>query len=268
MTMKKRRKVVTAGWATERGQRRRKNEDSAAAVNLDLLEGDVAQSVGIYAVADGMGGHRDGEIASRMAVNTAVRGLIDQITEASGKVADAYIRWLERAVQSTHRVVQNRNQVEESDMGTTLVMAVVAGNYAYIANVGDSRAYLITREGDIQQITQDHTMLKELVNRGVMSQEEATKHPYGSILSNAIGLGKQVEVDTFVAEFSGDGFLLLCSDGLTRELNDSRIREIVMNASSPQDACDQLVNAANEAGGRDNIAVVLIQFQDQSSNMN
>lgn len=261
MAMQNHRKVYSAGWATERGQRRRKNEDSAAAVNIDFLEGDAVQSVGIYAVADGMGGHHDGEVASRMAVNTAVRGFIDQITEASGKVADAYIRWLERAVQTTHRAVHTRNEAEENDMGTTLVMAVVVGKHAYIANVGDSRAYLITREGDIQQITEDQTMLKELVSRGVMSEEEATRHPYGSLLSNAIGLGQQVEVDTFVTEFSGDGFLLLCSDGLTRELSDTRIREIVVNAASPQDACDHLVSAANEAGGRDNIAVVLIQFQ-------
>lgn len=261
MIAQKQQGALVAGWATERGQRRRKNEDSAAAINLDIVEGDSAQSVGIYAVADGMGGHYDGEIASRLAVNTAVRGFINQITEASGRVASTYSGWLERAMQSAHRAVVTRAQAECSDMGTTLVMAVVAGNRAYIGNVGDSRAYLISPLGEARQITQDHTMLKELVRHGAMSEEEATRYPYTGLLSKAIGLGARLEVDTFVTEFSGDGYLLLCSDGLTRELSDARIGAIVAGAASPQAACDALVTAANEAGGRDNIAVVLIHYR-------
>lgn len=249
----------TVGWSIEKG-RRRTNEDSVAAINLDLISGDTVRTLGIFAVADGMGGGDHGEIASRVAVNSTIRGLIEQLTDMQEDTAKVYLQGLERAVQVANQIVYSQNSEIDSEMGTTLVVALVVGNQVYIANVGDSRAYLLTNIG-ITRITQDHTLAAALVRQGTISAAQARNHPFRNILSQGIGLSKSLEVDTFRREFEDDGYLLLCSDGLTAELKDAQIHNIVLSARSPQHACDLLAEAANRAGGRDNISVILIHLR-------
>ncbi len=253
-----------AGWAVDKGGKRNNNEDSAAAVDIELINGDAVQSVGIYAVADGMGGHKAGEVASRTAVHTAVRQIIERITEANGTISEAYSQWLEGAVEVANQVVYGQHGESPLGMGTTLVMAVVVGNQTYIANVGDSRAYIITQDS-IYQITEDHSLVQELIRMGAITEAEAENHPHRHVLSQALGTKSKIEVDTFTADLDMDNYLLLCSDGLTRELDDRTIFRIIRRAATPQEACDALVAAANAAGGNDNISVVLIQMQQPAT---
>ncbi|MEQ8675422.1 MAG: Stp1/IreP family PP2C-type Ser/Thr phosphatase [Aggregatilineales bacterium] len=247
------------GLAIDKGNRRENNEDSAAAVDMNVASGDALQSVGIYAIADGMGGHREGEVASRMAIQTAVQEVINGIASANGELDDSYTEWLTKALETANRVVRGDRPKPER-MGTTLVVAVVVNDKAYIANVGDSRAYLIIKD-DIYQITQDQSVVQMLVSAGAITKEEAENHPYKHMLSQAIGIDTSIKVDTFNTEITSDAFLLLCSDGLTNELEDSEILTIISDAKSPQIACDLLVDAAKTAGGKDNISAVLIQLK-------
>jgi serine/threonine protein phosphatase PrpC len=249
------------GWELNTGQVRPNNEDSLAVVNVDQASAGDAQSIGIYAVADGVGGSQRGEEASKLAVRTAVRQLMSGLTEMSDDetMPEHYHAWLHSAAQVANQVVYRKNTDEQAHMATTLVMAVVVGDKALIANVGDSRAYFISKDS-IHQITEDHTLVKQLVDKGVITAEQAERHPWRNHLSKAVGLEKKVEDDHFeVALREGDS-LLLCTDGLTGELSDADIQRIVCEAESPQAACEALVNASNRAGGRDNIAVVVVRL--------
>lgn len=253
-----------AGMTVDKGNRRENNEDSAAAIDMNVATGDATQTIGIYAVADGMGGHREGEVASRLAIQTAVQEVVSRITAENGNVADSYKEWLQQALETANRVVRG-DRPKHDRMGTTLVVAVVVNDQAYIANVGDSRAYLIIKD-DIYQITQDQSVVQALVTAGAISPEEAQNHPYKHMLSQAIGIDTAIKVDTFNTEIAADAFLLLCSDGLTNELSDNEILNIIRDAETPQLASDQLVKAAKDSGGKDNISVVLIQLSQNTSN--
>lgn len=240
------------GWNVDKGERRGNMEDTVATMDFEFLDGDIARTVSIYAVADGMGGHKKGEVASRMAVQTVIEQLVKAFMgDVTGK---DYEQIITSAVENANHTVYE----QEGDMGTTLVMAVVIENKAYIANVGDSRAYLICDNG-INQITQDQSFVQELLNIGAITPEQAENHPRKNILSQAIGAKEEVQVDMYTMNFAPGNYLMLCSDGLTNELDNDTIHKIVVDSGSPQVACDELVIAANDNGGRDNISVVLIE---------
>ena len=247
------------GLAVDKGKVRDNNEDSAVAVDADMIGGDSAQSVGVYAVADGMGGHHKGEVASQLAMQNVVNEIVGRITKSNGEVPQYYQQWLTNAFETANKVVFG----EDPEIGTTLVMALVVGEQAYIASVGDSRAYIITKHG-IYQITEDQRLVQQMLNDGLITEEEAEKHPYRHILSEAIGTTKDVRVATASVEFDDGNYLLLCSDGLSGELDSETIFNIVRNAESPQTGCDALIAAANEAGGNDNISVVLVHLKRTS----
>ncbi|MBX3080069.1 MAG: Stp1/IreP family PP2C-type Ser/Thr phosphatase [Anaerolineae bacterium] len=246
------------GWSIDKGVTRDNNEDSLAAVTVNQASESVSQTVGVYAVADGMGGHDMGEVASKLAVRTAIRHLVSDITETDEALPETYREWLERAVMVANQVVRKTGAEEHKNLGTTLVMAVVVGNAAHIANVGDSRAYLISPTG-IRQITHDHSMVQVLVDSGRITPEEAAKHPMKNVLTQAIGSDDEINIELFNETLDDDESILLCSDGLWETLGDEEILSIVRTADSPSAACQTLIDSCNAKGAKDNIAAVLVR---------
>ncbi|HET7236098.1 MAG TPA: Stp1/IreP family PP2C-type Ser/Thr phosphatase [Actinomycetota bacterium] len=228
---------VRVGSATDIGQVREGNEDSFL-----LL-------APLYAVADGMGGHRGGEVASSLALETVQRLFERQEGTLAQQVTEA------------NRAVFERSQQDRSvaGMGTTLTAALVEGDRVHLAHVGDSRAYLF-RDGELTMLTEDHTLVHRMVMEGEITEAEAETHPHRSILTRALGVDMNVQVDEHDVQVADGDRLLLCSDGLTGMVSDDRIREILASAPDPQEAVDALVRVANRAGGVDNITAVLLDF--------
>ncbi len=247
------------GWSIDKGLVRQNNEDSLAAVTLNQANDVTCQAVGVYAVADGMGGHDAGEVASKLAVRTAVRNLVGNVTEVSDNMPEHYRDWLQSAVVLANKIVHSKAHENDKNMGTTLVMAVVAGHDVHVVNVGDSRAYVICETG-IRQITHDHSYVQMLVDNGAITPEQAIKHPYRSVLTQSVGTEENVTADVFSETLDENESLLLCSDGLWETLNNDRIWQIVHDAETPSIACQALIDASNAAGGRDNIAAVLVRL--------
>jgi protein phosphatase len=228
-------------WAgrTDPGRIRDHNEDSlfpeGSGESTDRL---------VVAVADGMGGHVGGEIASRAALDAAIASEGDpetRVLAANGAVLD--------------RVAE---QPSLAGMGTTLTMADIAeSGRAEVGHVGDSRAYLL-RNGELRQITRDHSVVADLIEAGDLRPEDAPFHPYRSVITRALGLERIVAVDTHDLRLAADDVLLLCSDGLNSMISNDAIRELLEEAADPDSAVEALVDAANEAGGHDNITVIVV----------
>jgi len=229
---------------TDVGQRRRANEDRYG----------IADHLGVYLVADGMGGHTAGQVASDLAIQSAVAAL-ESLAGGAAKLTDK----LRFAVAAANREIFETAQEKPhlAGMGTTLV-ALLAGNERIaLAHVGDSRAYLI-RGGKIRQLTDDHSLVAELVRRREITEVAARGHPHRHVLTRALGVRRTVEAD--LAELTpaeGDVFLL-CSDGLTGHVQDEEIAAEVLRESDLGGACENLVRLANERGGEDNITVMLV----------
>ncbi|HJY32266.1 MAG TPA: Stp1/IreP family PP2C-type Ser/Thr phosphatase, partial [Actinomycetota bacterium] len=205
----------------------------------------------LYAVADGMGGHRGGEVASSLALET-VQGMFER---REGSLAEQ--------VAEANRAVFDRSQNDRrvSGMGTTLTAAEVDGNRVHLVHVGDSRAYLL-HGGELMQITEDHTLVHRMVMEGEISEEEAETHPHRSILTRALGVDQNIQVDEGHLEVAPGDRLLLCTDGLTGMVPEGQIRGILLETLDPQEAVDKLVRGANRAGGIDNITAVILDFAD------
>jgi len=210
----------------------------------------------VFAVADGLGGHQGGEVASAAAVEPLARLDGREFTDP-GEAAEA----LATAIRDANQAILDRAAGDPAlyGMGTTLTAAAVAGRHLQLAHVGDSRAYLL-REGTLDQLTTDHTVVGELVRRGRLTPEQAAIHPERSILTRAVGLDPRVPVDLpDPLELQPGDQVLLCSDGLTEAVNDAQIAELLSAAPDGQAACRALIDAANDAGGPDNITVVLVR---------
>lgn len=234
---------MRVGSLTDIGRIRNNNED-ALGVDLDR---------GVFVVADGMGGHNAGEVASKQAVEVIINAMIER--EVGESAADA----LRRSVATANAQIAAASQSDHSlkGMGTTVVAALVENGHFTIAHVGDSRAYLV-RDGRIRQLTEDHSMVAELVKTGVISPEAAETHPYRSAISRSLGQFREVETDTLDLEWLPGDWVLLCTDGLTRFVKPDEILDRIQAGGDPQEVCRHLVDYANERGGRDNITVVLI----------
>jgi protein phosphatase len=214
----------------------------------------VDEGLGLFIVADGMGGHNAGEVASSIAVEKIVKTIQDKL--ASGAEAARTIRASLRAAHRT--ILQNsRKKPEWDNMGTTVVLALFRQDHVLISHVGDSRAYAI-KNGTITPLTEDHSFVAEWVKQGFITREEARTHGARHGLTMALGVDDVVE--TGVKDVPRDQIecLLLCSDGLTDMLEDAEILDTVREAADPQAACDLLVQRADERGGRDDITVILI----------
>ena len=227
-------------------------------VNQDYIyisEKPVGNLPNLFLVADGMGGHKAGDLASeytvsriREAVEKSMRNIPLQILKSAFQYANQ--RLIEKAQESE----------AYSGMGTTLVAATVLGNTVYAANIGDSRLYKVGRT--IEQITRDHSLVEEMVRMGEISKEEARNHPEKNIIPKAIGVSGAVEPDYFNTSLEPGECLLLCSDGLSNMIEDSQILEIVEQRRDLRTCAQELVDTANRNGGRDNIAVVLVELDE------
>jgi protein phosphatase len=211
-----------------------------------------------------MGGHRSGEVASAISVRSVAKDLTQQILLALLDLEDEIAvpplqDLLREALEQANRAVVE--QVPGG--GTTLTVAVLLGHQVTIGHVGDSRAYIIAN-GTSEVITRDHSLVERLRELGQLTQEEAARHPQRNVLYRAIGQGANLEVDVVTHPAPNGGHMLLCSDGLWGVIGDESILDIVSNASNPQEACRQMVRAANAAGGPDNITAVLVQFPQKN----
>jgi len=228
---------------TDVGQHKQTNEDAVVTAQF----GDVS----LLVVADGMGGHAAGDVASEEATTE----LEDHVSAAITDGRTDYEAILEEAIESANERVRERAEADasRSGMGTTVVAAIVGDEQLVIGNVGDSRAYDIADA--LTQITVDHSIVQELISEGEITPEEATAHPQRHVLTQALGTEGDVEPDFFTPVV--ENYLLLCSDGLTEEVPEEMIREVINDASGIEAATDELVQKANENGGSDNISVIL-----------
>lgn len=242
-------KRIVATGATDIGQVRQGNEDAFL----------VADS--IVAVADGMGGHLAGEVASAAA--------LEPVADLDGRVfpdAQQAVDALRSAVVEANRRVLQMAEDEPTyrGMGTTLTTALVEGRRLHIAHVGDSRAYLL-RDGELRQLTDDHTLVQHLIDEGQISAAQAAHHPQRSVITRAIGVGPDLEVDTLSFDLAPGDTLLLCSDGLTGVVDDETIASVLAATPDEQAAVTTLITRANEAGGPDNITVVLLRYDPDAT---
>lgn len=251
-----------AGWVTHPGRQRQNNEDSLLVFTLETLCAGVRRPVELVAVADGAGGHASGEIASQVAVqqaaNTLGAWLLTQVQ--SGKLPDE-TRLRDQtvaAIAAANAELQRLREERGSNMLTTFVLAVVVDRYVLVASVGDSRAYLM-RDGALKQITEDHTLVARLVRLGQLTADGAHTHPRRHQLYRALGQDEAVEADLFEWTLAPGDLLLLCSDGLYEEIHDDAIAAILGRVSDLQRASQALVDSANQAGGSDNISVILLR---------
>ena len=250
---------LTVAKISDIGQIRERNEDSYLAIDVTLQNDDGLVPLGLYIVADGMGGHQKGEIASSLAAQVSAHQIMQDVflPFLSGNEQDRSRRPINealiQAVQAANLAVYQ--QVPEA--GTTLTMALAFGQNVYVAHVGDSRAYILN-QATLRQITQDHSLVARLVELGQATPEEALTHTHRNVLYRAIGQAGSLEVDTYLQPFPVGSCLLICSDGLWGMVSDEEIADILTDASTPQLALEQLVAAANHSGGDDNITAVLV----------
>ena len=234
--------------ATDVGQKRKMNQDY-----VFVSQEPVGNLPNLFAVADGMGGHNAGDYASAHAVQT----LVSQIQ------ADADfnpIKVIRHAIEAANTEIIDQAQRDEGlrGMGTTMVVATIVGNYAYVANVGDSRLYVV--QGQIRQVTRDHSLVQEMVRLGEINAEEARNPPDKNIITRALGAEKTVDVDFFDLKLEPGNTILMCSDGLSTMVEDRKMEEIITNPDKDITwKGDTLIREANQNGGKDNIAVILIE---------
>ncbi len=251
--------IATAGQSV--GKQREHNEDSLVAITTTLAGNTASIPFGLYVVADGMGGHQFGEIAS----NAAVRVIAGQImrkfhaylfTIPTQQPEESLQEIMESAVKEAHRAVQK----DAPGSGTTVTAALIVGQQVTIGHVGDSRAYAVYPSGRIEQLTRDHSLVKRLEELGHLNKDEAANFPHRNVLIRAIGQGDALDVDVFTIPFPQNGTLMLCSDGLWGVVTDPDMMRAVIDTPNLQRASQNLVAAANTAGGPDNISVILIQM--------
>lgn len=233
---------------THIGRRREMNQDYVFA-----SETAVGQLPNLFLVADGMGGHKAGEYASRFTVEKIVEELsASQQTKPVAAIRDALV--------TANRLLirEAKEDSAKSGMGTTVVAATIIGTHLHVANVGDSRLYVTDHEA-IRQITRDHSLVEEMVRLGEMNKEEAKDHPDKNIITRAIGVTTDLIVDFFEVELKPGDTVLMCSDGLTNMVDDEEIRAIIAEKNNVKEKAERLIETANEHGGKDNITVVLVE---------
>ncbi len=250
------------GRASHVGKVRGRNEDMLFTLESTILQDEGYLPFGLFIVADGMGGHKGGQLASSLTTRVVADWIVREVYLPSlmGETQSAGQRPINEAL--IEAVVAANAAVHEAapEAGTTVTCALLLGANAYIAHVGDSRAYLVNRT-NIRRITRDHSLVDRLIELGQISPEEALTHPQRNVLYRAVGQAGTLEVDTYLQSMPSNSYLLLCSDGLWSVVSDQEIVKIISNAPSPQVACQRLIKAANEGGGEDNITAVLVNIR-------
>lgn len=257
-------KIVSCG-ITDIGKKRQRNEDSYL----------VNDKIGLYIVADGMGGHAGGEFASKIAVSTVEEIIRGEDRVKSNVPTQSYLdandmsavegieqERLKDAINRAGNMIVRRafEDPELKGMGTTSTVMFISGDRAYVAHVGDSRAYCV-RDGEIIQITEDHSLVHEQLKSGLITEEEAKTHQLKNIITRSVGVQEEVEVDTVVWKIQPGDSYLLCSDGLSNMMQDDEMQEIISKYDVEQGA-RELVDLANQRGGEDNITLILLKVFD------
>lgn len=249
------------GCALSVGIQRDHNEDSMFVLNTTLSGGDKEIPAGIFIVADGMGGHEHGEVASAVATRVMADHLLSNLHGLfTGGSMDSQSTSLQEILGSGVAAVQRAVTSEAPGGGTTLTAALALGTQVVLAHVGDSRAYLIKNSGEMHAVTQDHSLVQRLIELGELDEEEARVYPHRNVLYRAVGQVDPLHPDIHSHEFPQPGYLLLCSDGLWGVVADADIFRIIQKSETVDEACRQLVAAANLEGGPDNISVILVKF--------
>ena len=248
-------KLIIAG-CTDPGLRRNHNEDHIG----------FNQDMGIAVLADGMGGHQAGEIASHMAVESVLENLQNLADRETSRsiTGSQLLEYVSNTISYSNSMIYQASEAldEHKGMGTTLVAAIVQGSQFYAGHVGDSRIYLY-REESLMRITKDHSLVQDLVDRGFYTEEEARMASVGHIVTRALGTKAEVEVDTVQHEIVDGDLLLLCSDGLSDMVADWLIEETLKDRGTElHTTAKKLVELANQNGGKDNISVILVQLQE------
>lgn len=236
---------------TDIGSRREVNQDYVYCNNdaVGLLPN-------LYIVADGMGGHKAGDFASRYSVNEFEKELKEQ-------KARTIIGSMEGAVRAVNErlLKEAASEPDYEGMGTTFVAACISEGNLFVLNIGDSRLYLLNEKGSIRQITQDHSLVEEKILRGEIERKDAKNHPEKNVITRALGATEQIVPDFFEVELEAGDYVLLCSDGLTNMVEDSVMKEIILGQeASLEEKAAELIELANKNGGRDNISLVLVHI--------
>lgn len=243
------------------GKQREHNEDSLLALTSTLAGHSGSMPFGLYIIADGMGGHQYGEVASNAAVRVVAGHVMKKFHSYLFNIKPSQPdESLQEIMQTAIKDAQRTIQSEAPSSGTTLTAALVLGNQVTLAHVGDSRAYHLHSDGRTEVITRDHSLVKRLEELGHISPDEAESYPHRNVLYRALGQGEILEADVFTVTFPATGYLMLCSDGLWGVVSDQDMIRIIQKAPNLHRACQNLVEAANGAGGPDNISVVLVQM--------
>lgn len=243
------------------GKQRELNEDSLFALTATLAGNSSSLPFGLYIIADGMGGHQYGEVASNAAIRTVAGYIMRKFQPYLFSLKptppeESLQEIMQAAVKEAQKIIQN----EAPSSGTTLTAALVLGQQVTIAHVGDSRAYNIHPEGRTEVVTRDHSLVKRLEELGHISADEAENYPHRNVLYRALGQGEILEPDIFTVAFPQTGYLMLCSDGLWGVVAEQDMYRMIKDAPNLQRACQNLVEAANSAGGPDNISVIIVQL--------
>jgi protein phosphatase len=266
---------------TDHGKRRAQNQDSVLCYTLP----DLRPPVGLYAVADGMGGQNSGEVASQIAIDTVrselsrfldskvgpgMDGGSDVVTarlvEADIPVDDmpnlSLVDVLNGTIQACNQRIREHGQQnpDSAGLGSTLTLVMVTGDLALIGNIGDSRTYIV-RDGEIRSLTQDHSLVGSLVRQGLITSDDVYKHPHRNLIYNALGTRADANPDISVQRLQSGDILVLCSDGLWEMVRDEDIKSIIERLEDPEEAAVSLVDAANANGGVDNISVVIVRVR-------
>ncbi|ETI66913.1 Stp1/IreP family PP2C-type Ser/Thr phosphatase [Neobacillus vireti] len=245
---------MKAVYRTDRGRIRQNNEDSVGTfVNRDGHR--------LAIVADGMGGHRAGDVASNMTLTH----LQEMWEESEGiQTADQAEAWLKTHILHVNKLLfeHANNNPECEGMGTTIEAVIATQLFSTLAHIGDSRCYILNDTG-FQQLTEDHTLVNELVRTGQISKEDAEHHPRKNVILRALGTEPDVKIDIKTIMFEEGDFLLLCSDGLSNKVNESFMAAILQNEDSLEQKASTLIDMANENGGEDNITLIILEFNDE-----
>lgn len=254
---------LVVGCGQSIGRHRDHNEDALIALTMTLTSDLSNVPFGFYIVADGMGGHQHGEIASAISIRSMASSVIQKvylnlISLNPSSPEQSIQEIMQDGVRKAHRAIVE--QVPGG--GTTLTALLILGDQITITHVGDSRLYAIDTDGRMEALTRDHSLVNRLMELGQITSDEAAVHPQRNVLYRALGQGEPFKPDITSISIPSSGFLLLCSDGLWGVVPDPEIHRLVVEAPDPQQACHNLIQAANNAGGPDNITAILIQLPE------
>jgi len=258
---------MAVGTRTDPGIKRKykPNEDSLLAIQGPLANNSQLQQFGLFVVADGMGGHANGQDASRLAIQTIINYMLPALSRGDDLQDEGFMKLLADGVQQANLAVHKHNQEQRADMGTTMTAALVVGSMAYVANVGDSRTYLYREPEGLSKITRDHSVVASLVDAGVIKPDDIYTHPKRNQIYRSLGEKPVVEVDTFKVQLQPGDKLLLCSDGLWDMVRDPVIQQVMrMPIPDPTQTGEELIKAALHGGGEDNVSVIVVDVGQAS----